>query len=182
MSECYQILIRADEAESQPLPRAELRQRLLSVPKLVALDEDHFEFGEADEHGIMTLLMRGPDPQRLSAIEVQIPRPWVMESGPQVFALVFMLQGWTDWEVYDPQIEGTLQREAVLQGLVAMRQARMREEGRQVPEPRFEGDPSGLAASEEGGPDPAYEPLSREEDSPPEDEPSAPPKRRWRFW
>ena len=70
-----------------------------------------------------------------------------MERGPRVFALVFMLQGWTRWEVFDPQLGDTLQREAVLQGLVAMRQAQMEKEGARVPRPVVEGDESGASSS-----------------------------------
>lgn len=141
MSEFYRILVRGDDAESSTLPRSAVRDRLCAVPKVVLREGDLHEFGEADEHGVMTLQLHGPDEETLSSIEVMIPRPWVMQMGPQVFALVFMVQGWTNWEVYDPQIDGTLQREAVLQGLVAMRQARMQEEGRKVPEPKLTVDP-----------------------------------------
>jgi hypothetical protein len=188
MSELYRILLRADEAESRTLPRAGVRERLRSVPKLVAKStehgDEHHEFGEADEHGVMTLTLRGPDRETLSAIEVEIPRPWVMDNGPQVFALVFMLQGWTDWEVYDPQIEGTLHREAVLQGLVAMRQGRMQEEGKKVPRPRLED-----AGTREPEKAPGAESAEADSPGPRPDAASAPStpstrtrKRRWRFW
>jgi len=181
LSEIYRIVIRKDASESESLPREALRQRLRSVPRVLARDEDRHEFGEADEHGVMSVSLRGSTPDALSAIEVEIPRAWVMNSGPQVFALVFMLQGWTDWEVYDPQIEGTLQREAVLQGLVAMRQARMQEEGRRIPEPRLVDDAE-PSESADGGLNPAYQPSSSRSIADVEDSNPAPRKRRWRFW
>jgi hypothetical protein len=68
------------------------------------------------------------------SISIHIPRPWVMERGPQVFALVFMTAEWCDGEVYDPQIEDTLQKETVLQGLVAVRQAQREQEEPSAPE------------------------------------------------
>ena len=172
MSELYRILLRKDEAESMSLPRAEMRGRLGAIPGVIARTENDFEFGETDEDGVMELRLCGSEAEELSRIEVEIPRAWVMQNGPRVFALVFMVQGWTGWEVYDPQIEGTLQREAVLQGLVAMRQARMQEEGRRVPEPRLDNSPTAFA--------PATERTTT--DATADDEAAVPKKRRWRFW
>lgn len=164
MSDSYTILLRAGGDAAPGCSREEILRRLRSVPKLQEKGEGRLEFGEADEHGVMTLALLGPDPQLLESIEIRIPRPWVMENGPQVFALVFMIQGWTDWEVYDPQIDSTLHREAVLQGLVAMRQARMQERGQRVPEPRIQD-----AGGDTG-------------DEIPDAGDAGSKKARWRFW
>jgi hypothetical protein len=63
-------------------------------------------------------------------IDIRIPRSWVMERGPQVFALVFMTAEWCNGEVWDPQIEDTLQKDVILQGMVAVRQAQREQEPR----------------------------------------------------
>jgi hypothetical protein len=56
-----------------------------------------------------------------------------MERGPQVFALVFMTSEWCHGEVWDPQIEDTLQKDVVLQGMVAVRQAQREQERQFAP-------------------------------------------------
>ncbi|HKI83622.1 MAG TPA: hypothetical protein VKA63_04730 [Candidatus Krumholzibacteria bacterium] len=76
----------------------------------------------------------------MRSIEISIPRFWIKARGPQVFAIVFMMQGWTGFEVYDPQIDSTLERETVLQGMVAMRQAQLENQGLRVPKPRLKDD------------------------------------------
>jgi hypothetical protein len=45
-----------------------------------------------------------------------------------VFALVFMLRDWLGMQAYDPQIDDILDKESVLKGLVAMRQAQRERE------------------------------------------------------
>lgn len=101
--------------------------RLLRIPGVREVEPRRYEFGEADEHGIMRLEFEA------AAVEISIPRTWVQARGPQVFALVFMLAEWLGWEVYDSQIEDVLVKETVLQGMVAMRQAQrerdLREKG-----------------------------------------------------
>jgi hypothetical protein len=79
-------------------------------------------------------------PDLMRSIEISIPRFWIKARGPQVFAIVFMMQGWTGFEVYDPQIESTLERETVLQGMVAIRQAQLENQGLEVPKPRLKDD------------------------------------------
>ena len=69
-----------------------------------------------------------------------MPRAMVVEKGPRVFALVFMLAEWAKWEVFDPQIDDRLQKEAVLSGLVAMRQAQRDQE---APTPEQSAAPAG---------------------------------------
>jgi hypothetical protein len=91
--------------------------RLMRIPGVVDRGDGAYEFGDADEHGVMRLDFE------LASIGIAIPRPWVHDRGPMVFALVFMLAEWLRWEVYDPQIEDVLVKEVVLQGMVAMRQA-----------------------------------------------------------
>ncbi len=127
---CLRPSARSDAAGSSH----ESRARLLRIPGVVEVSEGRYEFGEADEHGVM-----GLDYHDLS-IEVSVPRPWVQERGPQVFALVFMLAEWLRWEVYDPQIEDVLVKEAVLQGMVAMRQAQREAEARGHPSRRSSPD------------------------------------------
>jgi hypothetical protein len=124
-----------------------MREHLRRIPGVKDQGDGLYTFGERDEHGIMEIEMlvvrdreRVPvedlaaeDAERSNGIEVRIPRPWVMPRGPQVFALVFMMAEWNGWEVYDPQIEDTLQKEAVLSGLVAVRQQQLEREGRGGP-------------------------------------------------
>jgi len=99
------------------------------IPTLSAAEPGRYVFGEADEHGQMDLRFapEGAD-GTFDRIEVRIPRPWVHAKGPQVFALVFMTAEWIGFEVHDPQIDSVLQKEAVLQGMVAMRQAQLDQE------------------------------------------------------
>lgn len=113
----YRLTLRpSSSAEATDSPHS-VSDRLLRIPGVTRIDSGCFRFGEADEHGIMQLDFEG------EAIEVVVPRPWVQDKGPQVFALVFMLAEWLHWDVYDPQIEDVLKKDVVLQGLVAMRQA-----------------------------------------------------------
>ena len=142
MSETYTLLLRSDERHSRPADREGLIGHLLRIPGAVETAPDRFEFGDADEHGVMELDafvhrdgqrlrpedVRDDEAGRCDEMEVRIPRPWVMERGPRVFALVFMLAEWAKWEVFDPQIGDSLQKEAVLSGLVAMRQAQREHE------------------------------------------------------
>jgi len=167
----YHLHLRPGEA---PAASAEdVARRLPSIPQVQAAGPGLFRFGEGDEDGVMELRLRG---EPLQSVEVTIPRAWVMERGPQVFALVFMVQGWTGYEVYDPQIDDTLQREAVLQGLVAMRQARRDQEGGRVPEPELNEPASGPHQASQ---DRLGRPLRPAED---EDDEAPRRKSRWRFW
>ncbi len=141
MSENYRILLRPREGQSPQLEGASVQDKLLSVPGISSQAERFFHFGEEDEHGVMTIRLSPETPADfMHSIEVSIPRAWVRARGPQVFAIVFMMQGWTGWEVYDPQIESTLERETVLQGMVAMRQIELEKQGMRVPKPRLEDD------------------------------------------
>lgn len=142
MSSTYTLLLRSDAAHSRPAEREGLVGHLTRIPGVVETAPDRYAFGDEDEHGVMELDVYvrrngarvepadvGDDEaDRCDELEVRIPRPWVMEQGPRVFALVFMLAEWARWEVFDPQIEDTLQKEAVLSGLVAMRQAQREQE------------------------------------------------------
>lgn len=162
----YRILLRPREAQSQKLECAPVREKLQAVPGISARDERLHHFGDEDEHGVMTICLSAGDaaqetsreapapstegssvarddesaPDTMRGIEVSIPRYWIKARGPQVFAIVFMMQGWTGWEVYDPQIESTLERETVLQGMVAIRQAQLENQGIEVPKPRLKDD------------------------------------------
>ena len=141
MNSNYRILLRPREGQSSELACASVRERLPSVPGISSPSERLFHFGEEDEHGVMTVRLLPEEPtDSMRSIEVSIPRPWVKLRGPRVFAIVFMMQGWTDWEVYDPQIESTLERETVLQGMVAMRQIELEKQGIRVPRPRLKDD------------------------------------------
>lgn len=127
-------------------------RHLTRIPGVVETGPDRYAFGDEDEHGVMQLDVfvrrngarvepqdvRDDEADRCDEVEVRIPRDWVMAKGPQVFALVFMLAEWADWEVFDPQIDDTLQKEAVLSGLVAMRQAQ-----RQAENPQADPAPAG---------------------------------------
>jgi hypothetical protein len=161
----YRILLRPREAQSPQLECAPVREKLRAVPGISARDERLHHFGEEDEHGVMTICLSAghagqgaaasdrssaetgsPGPEDESAadlmrsIEISIPRFWIKARGPRVFAIVFMMQGWTGFEVYDPQIESTLERETVLQGMVAIRQAQLENQGIEVPKPRLKDD------------------------------------------
>lgn len=140
----YILLLRSDATHARSTDRATLLAHLLRIPGAAQSGEhpDRFEFGDRDEHGVMTLELfvlragsrvpaaevRDDEAPRCDGVEIGIPRPWVLERGPRVFALVFMLAEWAKWEVFDPQIGDTLQKEAVLSGLVAMRQAQREHE------------------------------------------------------
>jgi len=163
MKRNYRILLRPREGQSPELECASVQDRLPSVPGISSRSKRLFHFGEEDEHGVMTIRLslegsadatsEGSSSESASpkneietsagamrSIDVTIPRPWVKQRGPQVFAIVFMMQGWTGWEVYDPQIESTLERETVLQGMVAMRQIELEKQGMRVPRPRLKDD------------------------------------------
>lgn len=147
----YVLLLRSDASHARASESSRLTAHLARIP---GVDESTnaartYTFGEIDDHGQMTLeffTCRGPrriapgeetaeERDRCDEVEVRIPRPWVIERGPRVFALVFMLAEWAKWEVFDPQIGDTLQKEAVLSGLVAMRQAKREREARRTDEP-----------------------------------------------
>ena len=139
MSDSYQLLLRGYEACSIPASIDDIASRLGRIPSIQRISPRSFEFGEADEHGVMKLEFQSwqdgvqiaPDDDNSShCLEITVPRAWVHERGPQVFAIVFMAAEWLGWTVYDPQIEDSLQKDAVLQGLVAMRQARLVAEGK----------------------------------------------------
>ena len=127
------------------MPAVSIGERLSSIPGVRSLGAGRFHFGEEDEDGVMSIRLASAG-EVLETIEVSIPRVWVKERGPRVFALVFMLQGWTQWEVFDPQIDDILEREAVLQGLVTVRQAQMEKEGGRVPKLRLEEDPAATSS------------------------------------
>jgi hypothetical protein len=147
VSDIYRLTLWSDPDGSRELPRRELANRLARIPNLEEASVGLYHFGERDEDGVMEielLLIRdgekipltepaGDDGGSYNRIEVRVPRSWVMAKGPQVFAIVFMMAEWNRWAVYDEQIEQTLQKEAVLQGLVAMRQAKLEAEGRGGP-------------------------------------------------
>ncbi len=132
MSNLYRLVL---SQEGSVLPCEDLRQRLRRIPGLENEDANTLTFGDEDEHGLMRIRFRPvADPaDSYDGLDVEVPRPWVHARGPQVFALVFMIAEWIGWSVYDPQIESTLQKEAVLQGLVAMRQAQLEKEGKGGP-------------------------------------------------
>jgi hypothetical protein len=146
-SELYLLLLRSDPTYARWAPRDALRDHLRRIPNLMHQGDDLYHFGEQDEHGVMQVefqIVRDgeqippdswteEDKERCNGVEVRIPRAWVMDRGPQVFALVFMIAEWYGWQVFDPQIGDTLQKEAVLQGLVAMCQRRLQAEGRGGP-------------------------------------------------
>jgi hypothetical protein len=121
MSERYHIILRSASGAKSSLPPLAVRMR--RVPTLEALDERHWCFGEADAHGRLELEFCGGAGDEFETVDFSIPRPWVPSRGPQVFALVFMLRDWLGMQAYDPQIDSLLDKEVVLKGLVAMRQA-----------------------------------------------------------
>jgi len=121
-AEFYRLVLRCGDAENASEHTSAAVDRLLRIPGVVDCGQGSYEFGKADAAGVMAL--RFGD----ESIDIEIPRAWVSERGPRVFALVFMLAEWLRWEVYDPQIEETLKKEVVLQGMVAMRQAQRERE------------------------------------------------------
>lgn len=137
MADIYTLLLRSDASYARPAEREGLLRHLTRIPGVVERAPDRYVFGDEDEHGIMELDVfvrrdgarveprdvSDDESARCDEIEVRVPRPWVMENGPRVFALIFMLAEWAKWEVHDTQIDDTLQKDAVLSGLVAMRQA-----------------------------------------------------------
>jgi len=122
----YHLVIRARDGQEFDPDAAMLESRLGRIPGVSVLGSGQFRFGEADEHGAMEIVA-GP-----GGVDIRIPRTWVMERGPQVFALVFMTSEWCHGEVWDPQIEDTLQKDVVLQGMVAVRQAQREQAERAV--------------------------------------------------
>jgi len=129
-SSLYRLRIRPHPgADFDPDPER-LRARLLRIPGVSQTADGRFEFGDRDEHGVTEIeCLSGGE------IEFRVPRPWVMPRGPQIFALVFMTAEWCSGEVYDPQIDDTLRKDVVLQGLVAVRQAQREGETPAPPDP-----------------------------------------------
>ena len=125
----YELLIRGRAGAEFQADPGMLDTRLGRIPGVTGTGPGQWTFGEADEHGAMEIeaLDAGP-------VRVRFPRPWVNERGPQVFALIFMTAEWCDGEVYDPQIDDTLSKEVVLQGMVAVRQAQREQELKSAPE------------------------------------------------
>ena len=147
MSDFYQLLLRGEEACSIPASIDDIALHLGRIPSRRRSSARSFEFGEADEHGVMKLEFQAsqdgaqiaPDDEITThCLDITVPRAWVHERGPQVFAIVFMAAEWLGWTVYDPQIEDSLQKDDVLQGLVAMRQARLVAEGKMSGEDRVQ--------------------------------------------
>ena len=125
----YELLIRArPEGGFQPDPDM-LDARLGRIPGVSSAGPGRWRFGEADEHGVMEIAAL-----ETGEVRIAFPRAWVNDRGPQVFALVFMAAEWCDGEVYDPQIEDTLRKDVVLQGMVAVRQAQREQELKSAPE------------------------------------------------
>lgn len=125
----YTLELREGPDFDGEVTRPRLHDRLLRIPGLEEGSPGHYSFGEPDEHGRMEMELRG-EGERVEGMEVRIPRPWATSKGPQVWALVFMAAEWAGWEVYDPQIDGTLEKQVVLSGLVAMRQQQRGQAGR----------------------------------------------------
>lgn len=169
----YTLLLRSDAARSTSTDRADLLARLRRIPGVEPSDDrvDSYEFGDRDERGVMSLELfvcrdgaRVPAEEvtdeagsRCHEVEVRIPRAWILDRGPRVFALVFMLAEWAKWTVFDPQIGDTLQKEAVLSGLVAMRQKQRDLEAASVRR----------ASAQEPTPAPDYVPQSQPAPPPP---------------
>lgn len=131
-SNMYELLIRPLPDSPAPADLDELRSRLLRIPTLEERESRRFEFGEADDAGVMTVWLAADEAAAadgIDRIEISVPRPWLPARGPQVFAIVFMAAEWLGWEVYDPQIDDTLKKDVVLQGMVAMRRAQLENEG-----------------------------------------------------
>jgi hypothetical protein len=118
----YQLVIRACAGKKFDSNAQMLESRLGRIPGVTVEAGGRFRFGEADQHGVMEIVASS------EGVDFRIPRPWVMERGPQVFALVFMTAEWCHGEIWDPQIEDTLQKDVVLQGMVAVRQAQREKE------------------------------------------------------
>ncbi len=124
----YRLVIRARDGQDFDPDVGQLESRLGRIPGVSIEGNGRFCFGEEDEHGVMEIVAGDS-----ADIDIRIPRPWVMERGPQVFALVFMTAEWCHGEVWDPQIEDTLQKDVVLQGMVAVRQAQREQEQQKPP-------------------------------------------------
>lgn len=122
--EPYALTIRArDGAPFRAGPEL-VGERLGRIPGTSNPAPGHFTFGAVDEHGQMEFVVD-------ETIGIRIPRPWIRERGPQVFALVFMVAEWCQGEVFDPQINDILQKEVVLQGMVTVREAQREQEQRE---------------------------------------------------
>lgn len=128
--ERYRILVRPEGDDSPPASVEQLSSRLLRIPTLERAGERRFRFGDEDEDGRLELELEGGEGDRFERASFSIPRGWVPRKGPQVFALIFMVRDWLGFEAYDPQIDDVLNKEAVLQGLVAMRQAELNQKER----------------------------------------------------
>jgi len=126
----YHILIRPLDDGDGDASVADLAARLLRIPTVERDGERSFRFGDADDDGQMLFELEGGAADRFERVAFSIPRGWVPRRGPQVFALVFMVRDWIGFEAYDPQIDDVLNKEAVLQGLVAMRQAELNQKER----------------------------------------------------
>lgn len=118
----YTLELREGPGFDGEITRPRLQDRLLRIPGLEEAAPGLYSFGEPDEHGRMEMELREGPGDSIAGMEVRIPRPWATSKGPQVWALVFMAAEWAGWEVYDPQIGDTLEKQVVLSGLVAMRQ------------------------------------------------------------
>lgn len=125
----YELLIRARPQGDFKSDPGMLETRLGRIPGVTSDGERRWTFGEPDEHGAMEI-----EALETGQVRVRFPRAWVNERGPQVFALIFMTAEWCDGEVYDPQIDDTLRKEVVLQGMVAVRQAQREQETKSAPE------------------------------------------------
>ena len=130
----YELVIRARAGTPFDPDPAMLAGRLERIPGVNVEGPGRFSFGEPDEHGRMEIQAQ-TEPARIG---IRFPRAWVMDRGPQVFALVFMAAEWSGGEVFDPQIEDTLRKDVVLQGLVAVRQAQREKESPGPPPPERE--------------------------------------------
>jgi hypothetical protein len=131
----YQLFIRPRPGAEFDADERMLSSRLGRIPGVEESGPGAFRFGEPDEHGVMEIEWRED-----GEIAMRVPRPWVHERGPQVFALIFMTAEWCDGEVFDPQIDDVLRKDVVLQGMVAVRQAE-RERAAQAPSVEPSGPP-----------------------------------------
>lgn len=184
MSDTYTLLLRSDAGHARPAAREGVVNHLTRIPGLAERGPDRWAF-EDDGTELMQLDLfvrrdgarveprevRDDEADRCDEIEVRMPRAMVVEKGPRVFALVFMLAEWAKWEVFDPQIDDRLQKEAVLSGLVAMRQAQRDQEATR---------PAATTAA----PPPPPEPAAPDEEYRPStaDPPPAPKERRRPWW
>jgi hypothetical protein len=125
----YELLIRGRGEGGFKADPEMLQTRLGRIPGVTESGPRSWAFGEPDEHGAMEI-----EALETGQIRIRFPRLWVNDRGPQVFALVFMTAEWCDGEVYDPQIDDTLRKDVVLQGMVAVRQAQREQDMKSAPE------------------------------------------------